>query len=121
MRHLCRLPGILIRNTATSRRFPRTTLVFPDVDGNHRSPDAVSKRWERFAAELGITGVTFHGLRHSHASQLIDAGVDVVTISKRLGHASPTITLNVYAHMFSNTDAKAAAAINAALGGGKIG
>ena len=35
--------------------------------------------------------VTFHSLRHTHASQLIDAGVDIVTISKRLGHnAKPT-------------------------------
>jgi integrase len=33
--------------------------------------------------------VTFHALRHTHASQLIDAGVDIVTISKRLGHAKP--------------------------------
>jgi len=37
--------------------------------------------------------VTFHGLRHTHASQLIDQHVDIVTISKRLGHAKPDITL----------------------------
>ncbi|WFU37396.1 tyrosine-type recombinase/integrase [Bradyrhizobium sp. CB82] len=57
----------------------------------------------------------YHNLRHTHASQLIDGDVDIVTISKRLGHASPAITLAVYAHMFKKTDAKAAAAINAAL------
>jgi len=54
-------------------------------------------------------------LRHTHASQLIDQGVDIVTISKRLGHAKPDITLRVYAHLFQKDDAKAAAAINAAL------
>ena len=59
--------------------------------------------------------VTFHGLRHTHASQLIDAGVDIVTISKRLGHAKPDITLRIYAHLFRKDDSKAAAAINAAL------
>ena len=56
--------------------------------------------------------ITFHALRHTHASQLIDRGVDVVTVSKRLGHASPDITLRVYAHMFKIDDSKAAAAIN---------
>ena len=49
------------------------------------------------------------------ASQLIDAGVDIVTISKRLGHASPNVTLQIYAHLFRRTDDKAAQAINAAL------
>jgi integrase len=41
--------------------------------------------------------------------------VDVVTISRRLGHASPAITLKVYAHLFRKDDSKAAEAINAAL------
>ena len=54
-------------------------------------------------------------LRHTHASQLIDEGVDIVTISKRLGHAKPDITLRIYAHLFRTDDGKAAAAINAAL------
>ena len=61
--------------------------------------------------------VTFHALRHTHASQLIDQGVDIVTISKRLGHSKPDITLRIYAHLFRKDDSKAAAAINAAFGG----
>lgn len=53
--------------------------------------------------------VTLHALRHTHASQLIAAGLDVVTVSRRLGHSNPTVTLNVYAHLFGNTDERAAA------------
>jgi integrase len=60
--------------------------------------------------------VTFHALRHSHASALIAAGVDPVSVSKRLGHGSPAITLSLYSHLFTNTDGRAAAAIDAALG-----
>jgi integrase len=56
-------------------------------------------------------------LRHTHASQLIDAGVDIVTISKRLGHAKPDITLRVYSHLFRKDDSKAAVAINQMFGG----
>ena len=54
--------------------------------GRARRP-AVSKAWGEFAERIGMAEVTFHSLRHSHASQLIDANVDVVTVSKRLGHA----------------------------------
>jgi integrase len=91
-------------------------LVFPAWDGSPQQPDAFGSTWIRLAKELGL-GISFHGLRHTHASQLIDAGVDVVTIARRLGHSSPAITLNVYAHLFRKDDGKAAAAIDAALGG----
>jgi integrase len=60
--------------------------------------------------------LAFHGLPHTHASQLIAGNVDIVTISKRLGHAKPSVTLAIYAHMFHTDDSKAAVAINAALG-----
>ena len=59
--------------------------------------------------------ISFHALRHTHASQLIAEDVDIVTISRRLGHAKPDITLRIYAHLFRKDDGKAAAAINAAL------
>jgi integrase len=86
--------------------------VFADVEDQPLRPNTVSPAWASFAEKAGIPDVTFHGLRHTHASQLIDAGVDIVTISKRLGHAKPDITLRVYAHLFKKDDRKAAAAIN---------
>jgi integrase len=74
------------------------------------------------SARLGASSPTSCGSacrftgRHTHASQLIASGkVDIVTISKRLGHSSPDITLRIYAHLFHKDDRKAAAAINAAL------
>jgi integrase len=91
-------------------------LVFPTLEGHPQNPDAFSAAWNDVMIEFDLD-VSFHGLRHTHASQLIDAGVDVVTIARRLGHASPAITLSTYAHLFRKDDGKAAAAINAALGG----
>jgi integrase len=96
-------------------KLPDDALVFATIEGEPLSPNAVSKAWALAAEGLGVGDVTLHGLRHTHASQLIDAGVDIVTISKRLGHASPAITMKVYAHLFQQSDAKAADAINAAL------
>ena len=63
------------------------------------------------------SGKPMHFYSGVDTSQLIDAGVDIVTISKRLGHASPTITLRTYAHRFRKDDSRAAEAINAALAG----
>ena len=83
---------------------------FAGINGELPSQKRHSKTWSDFMPDLG-----FHNLRHTHASQLIDEGVDIVTISKRLGHAKPDITLRVYSHLFRNDDGKAAAAINAAL------
>src|SRR5262249_7507665 len=62
-----------------------------DLEGKPLSPNAVTKMWKR-----ALTGVTLHSLRHTHASMLIAAGVDILTVSRRLGHASPSITLDVY-------------------------
>jgi integrase len=89
-------------------------LVFPTWDGKPQSPNCFGAAWSKLSHELGIA-VPFHGLRHTHASQLIDAEVDAVTVARRLGHSSPNVTLGVYAHLFKKDDSKAAAAINTAL------
>jgi integrase len=96
-------------------KLPDDVLLFSDIDGAPLQPNSMSARFGEIVDRLGLPDVTFHGLRHTHASQLIDAGVDIVTISKRLGHAKPDITLRVYAHLFRNDDSKAAAAIDAAF------
>jgi integrase len=75
-----------------------------------------SATWSYVAKQHRIP-VSFHGLRHTHASQLIDAKVPITTIAKRLGHASPMVTLKTYSHLFHEDDSAAAAAIDTALGG----
>jgi integrase len=91
------------------------SLLFANIEGGPLRLRAVSEAWGGLAERIGMPEITFHALRHTHASQLIDAGVDIVTISKRLGHSKPDITLRTYAHLFKTDDSKAAAAINAAL------
>jgi len=96
-------------------KLPDDALLFAGVDGALPSQKRSSKAWSDFADQIKLPDLAFHNLRHTHASQLIDEGVDIVTISKRLGHAKPDITLRIYAHLFQKDDGKAAAAINAAL------
>ncbi len=56
--------------------------------------------------------IPFHGLRHTAATLLIAAGVDVKTISARLGHALTSTTMNIYVHALKESDKKAADAIS---------
>lgn len=62
--------------------------------------------------ELGIGG-RFHDLRHFHASLCIARGMDAVRVAHRLGHASPSFTLNTYAHLFDKKTVGFGAALDA--------
>jgi integrase len=92
------------------------SLIFARPDGSPMSPDNLSRDWRRAAKALGLPRVMFHALRHSHASALIAGGLDVLTVSRRLGHGTPVVTLTTYAHLFEKTDSVAVKAIEAALG-----
>src|SRR5262249_2303026 len=78
-------------------RATEDSLVFARWDGEMRSPHWLTQKFAQAMVALGID-CKLHGLRHTHVSQLIAAGLDVLTISRRIGHASPAITLNVYGH-----------------------
>ena len=92
-----------------------SALVFSTLEGAPLSPDNLSRDWRRVTAARQLPKVPFHALRHSHASALIASGVDVLTVSRRLGHGSAVVTLTTYAHLFEKTDTTAASAIEAAL------
>lgn len=63
------------------------------------SPRTVKSRWHKHRGSLGMAGVRMHDLRHFAATQMIAAGVDPVTVAAILGHANPSITLRLYAHI----------------------
>jgi integrase len=90
-------------------------LVFARADGRPWPPDSLTTAWQKTVASLKLPKVTLHALRHTHVSQLIAAGLDVVTVSRRIGHSNPTVTLKVYAHLFGDTDQRAAAAVETTL------
>src|SRR5690348_16530087 len=75
----------------------------------------LTTRWREACVSLELPRVNFHALRHTHASMLIHRGVNVVKISQRLGHKNPTVTLNIYAHLFDKNDKEAIEATEAAM------
>ncbi|WP_407929326.1 tyrosine-type recombinase/integrase [Alicyclobacillus fructus] len=48
---------------------------------------------------MGYHPFLFHGLRHTHATWLLESGVDLKVVSERLGHSSITVTADIYAHV----------------------
>jgi integrase len=91
-------------------------LVFTPSRWLGLPPDKLSRDWLRIVTSRKLPRVMFHALRHSHVSALIAAGLDVLTISQRIGHASPAITLAVSAHRFAAKDTEAARAMDSARG-----
>jgi integrase len=91
-------------------------FVFLRATGEPWRPDDLSSSWYKTVRKLGLPLVRLHALRHTHASALIAAGLDVVAVSRRLGHSNPTTTLSVYAHRFSTKDT-AASVVETALFG----
>lgn len=62
----------------------------------------LEKEIKRGAELAGLKPIRIHDLRHSHASLLIEQGVDIATISNRLGHEKVSTTLDIYGHMFDS-------------------
>jgi integrase len=79
-------------------------LVFANWNGSPRRPNVLTKEFAEAMESGGLPHVTLHTLRHTHASQLITSGMDILTISRRLGHSSPAITLTVYGHLLTSED-----------------
>ena len=70
----------------------------------HMYNSALSVAIHKYAKVAGVKEIRLHDLRHSHASFLIHNGVPITAISKRLGHRSPKITLEVYSHMYEESE-----------------
>lgn len=73
-------------------------LVCTRDNGSFISPKALSEFFTYQTKQLGLD-LTFHGLRHTHVSMLIKAGVPINVISARIGHSNPSVTHDVYSHL----------------------
>jgi integrase len=91
--------------------------VFSGYRGNALASTTVEAALRRACDRLNLPRLTPHGLRHLHASILLHQGLSIPEVSKRLGHASPAITMSVYAHDLGESDANATDAIARVLAG----
>ena len=87
---------------------PLIDLADPFIFGGVH-PVAISKidtNFRKAIKEANLKPIRLHDLRHSHASFLLNNGANILAVSKRLGHATITQTLETYAHLMGDTDEK---------------
>lgn len=92
-------------------------LIFINQYGRVPDDASANQTLHRLLKRIGSKDITFHGLRHTHASYLIYKGVSIYYISERLGHANYSTTIRVYSHLLREMEdaetAKAIVALNA--------
>ncbi len=100
------------KSSSSIRKIPLPEFIIPYLS-NHRTgnscyllsgtqgivePRVMQYRFKRILAELHLSDVSFHSLRHLFATNCIAIGVDVKSLSEILGHSNVQITLNRYVH-----------------------
>ncbi|MER8641426.1 tyrosine-type recombinase/integrase [Mesorhizobium sp. M1252] len=91
------------------------SFVVAQVDGQPLQPRSLTHEWVRVLGKTSLPRIRFHDLRHSHASQLLSAGVHPKIASERLGHSGIGITLDLYSHVMPGMQADAAEQVDVAL------
>jgi integrase len=90
-------------------------LVVCTTFGGPATCRAIQKVWDRLITKYKAPKITFHDLRHTHASLLIKQGVHIKVISERLGHSSVAITMDLYGHLMQNMQSEAADGLDSLL------
>jgi len=101
-----------------SGRWSDPDLVFPNERGGLFNPSNLRNRsFKRIKTGAGVRGdLRFHDLRHTCATLLLSKGVNVKVVSEMLGHASVTVTLNIYSHVLPDMQDAATEAMESTLG-----
>ena len=91
-------------------------LVFPTETGNPMNHNNMVNRYFLPGLKKAkIEKIKFHALRHTYANILIEQGENIKYISTQLGHSTPMVTLNVYAHLMNPTNQAAAVRLEGAI------
>lgn len=105
-------PHLLAHQLLTGRR---EGLVFGRTAEVPFNYNAVSHRADKVWAAAGLRRITLHECRHTYASLMIAAGVNLKALSTYMGHSSITITLDRYGHLFPGNESQAADLLDAYL------
>lgn len=98
---------IMKQGTAWQGSISASAKVFTRADGKPIHPCSVTDWFEKFLKRHNLPDVCVHSLRHTNATLMIASGVDLRTVSKRLGHAQMTTTANIYTHAIRTADERA--------------
>lgn len=91
--------------------------VFCGVDGAALHPDTITATFKSIIRDLDVPQIRLHDLRHTSATLALKAGIHPKVVSERLGHATVSITLDLYSHVLDGMQAEAAEQIGAVVFG----
>lgn len=97
---------------ATGDKWQENNLIFTSGVGSPVDPRNLLRDFKKLLRDAGLPAIRFHDLRHTAASLMLNNNVPVISVSKMLGHAHPSITLNVYGHILPSTQAEFAEMID---------
>lgn len=95
---------IVVKFSELIKGLPEDQPIFVGESKIYNS--TVNDALTRHCRECGISEISIHGLRHTHASLLLFAGVSIASVARRLGHASMTTTQKTYLHIIQELENK---------------
>jgi len=106
------IASLKTHRAASSTIDPKAPVFVGERKGERLRVDVALHRFRELLATAKLPPMRVHDLRHGHATLLLGAGVAMQTISDQLGHASPSITANIYAHVQPGAQRKAVNALD---------
>ncbi|MDR2557950.1 MAG: tyrosine-type recombinase/integrase, partial [Oscillospiraceae bacterium] len=91
------LPDFLVRLLRKFKAKSTTESVL-SYKGKHIEPRTLQNRFKKILASAGIRDMRWHSTRHTFSVRMLETNADIKTLSELLGHASPVVTMGVYAH-----------------------
>jgi integrase len=96
------------RIVAAGERWQDYDLIFPSSVGTPLGPSNLRMDFNRIISEAGLPKIRFHDLRHTAASLMLNNGVPPIVVSRILGHSKPSITMDIYGHLYHKMQGEAA-------------
>lgn len=99
------LPDVVVEDInvlikAHDVKYKHTDYLIQDGFGQPMNPSVLTNHIHDIEDKAGLPHISVHGLRHTFASMLNNAGIDIARISRELGHSNISTTLGVYTHVF---------------------
>lgn len=110
----------LEQRLAAGAAYRDNDLVFCETDGSPIHPQVASDRFDRIVERSGLPRISMKGLRHTHATLALKAGVRVKVVSERLGHTSTSFTMDTYAHVLPGMQEDAAEMVAGLVAGSGV-
>ena len=92
----------------TGEEWHENGLIFTTSNGNAIHYRNLVRNYKALLRDTGLPEIRFHDLRHTAASLMLNHGIPVIIVSRRLGHARPSITLDIYGHLIPSMQSEAA-------------